>query len=412
MNIILHIPENLDLKVLLIRKSHTDWVTSYIRFEKLLYLVNLFNRPSVHRTKTYEGFIPLNHGFLQKIIGSRYSMAAIRILIRCRVIECINEYDPNKGLSKRYRLSRKFRSSPCKDHDASERLSKRIYRFGKKPLPRHLARLKAPHRFIRDNLQKITFHPNAHVFLDCLDRETRGKYRHHYRRIVDGQWYFNVSRLTHRVTHNVTQLPKKLRNYVLLDGMPTAEVDIKCSQPFFLYSLCPRNSDEAKEERARFGEAVATGSFYEFLNAHSSRPRDLTDVDARSKLKVKIYEKVLFGKWNLNRNPLLRTFIDLFPILARKIRRIKQRNHTCMTRRLQRNEAKIMIENVVEGLRTEHPRIKVISIHDCLLCRADEAELMREFMCHRIERAIGLRPKVEIKWNDPSLPVAHDELAS
>lgn len=166
-----------------------------------------------------------------------------------------------------------------------------------------------------------------------------------------------------RMHTNFTILRSFIRkNCLLIDGEPTAEIDIKNSQPFFLCKLISDVDSNwvDKEEFDFFRQLTINGNFYEFV-MNSIKTED------RGFIKELIY-KVFFGRNSTNKKSD-KIFSELFPTIYNFIKLYKKEHgdYKYLSYDLQRAESKFIFNTVIKRITKEYPQIKMITVHDSIV---------------------------------------------
>lgn len=166
-----------------------------------------------------------------------------------------------------------------------------------------------------------------------------------------------------RMHTNFTILRSFIRkNCLLIDGQPTAEIDIKNSQPFFLCKLISdiQSSWVNKEEFDFFRQLTLNGTFYEFI-------MNSIGTDDRKLVKEMTY-KVLFGRNSL-KSKSDKIFSELFPTIYNFIKLYKKDlgDYKALSYDLQRAESKFVFNTVIKRIIKEYPEIKMITVHDSIV---------------------------------------------
>lgn len=166
-----------------------------------------------------------------------------------------------------------------------------------------------------------------------------------------------------RMHTNFTILRSFIRkNCLLIDGEPTAEIDIKNSQPFFLCKLISdiESNWVNKEEFDFFRQLTVNGTFYEFI-------MNSIGTDDRKLVKEMTY-KVLFGRNSL-KSKSDKIFSELFPTIYNFIKLYKKDlgDYRSLSYDLQRAESKFVFNTVIKRIVSEYPEIKMITVHDSIV---------------------------------------------
>lgn len=166
-----------------------------------------------------------------------------------------------------------------------------------------------------------------------------------------------------RMHTNFTILRSFIRkNCLLIDGQPTAEIDIKNSQPFFLCKLISdiQSSWVNKDEFDFFRQLTLNGTFYEFI-------MNSIGTDDRKLVKEMTY-KVLFGRNSL-KSKSDKIFSELFPTIYNFIKLYKKDlgDYKALSYDLQRAESKFVFNTVIKRIIKEYPEIKMITVHDSIV---------------------------------------------
>lgn len=281
---------------------------------------------------------------------------------------------------------------------------------------RRVVSLHPSYAFIYECLDLLTISPQALLFLSSQNYTPR-KYNLRfisYCKIMNKDWFFKHDRKTGRIFNNITSLPSELRQFLRLDGRKIAEVDIGTSQPLFLFKHYDNikitgrgyykkfTQKDFDSERKLYKGIIQSGNFYEELNRLLKKPYPIAD---RGKLKKKIYQQVFFGRIT-KRKPLLKVFKNRFPVLFLRVKKTKgigigkvekANAYKRLALQLQKREAEIMFDRIVERIRKKHKSIKLLTIHDSILCQTRHKNIIKRIMEQQIKAAIGVKPTIKIK---------------
>lgn len=186
-----------------------------------------------------------------------------------------------------------------------------------------------------------------------------------------------------RVHTNFTILKTALRKKCLLiDGGKTCEIDIKNSQPFFLCRLIEETNsiDVDYNEYNYYKKLVNEGTLYEYIMENSGLQRNES--------KNLIY-KVFFGRNTLN-SKSDKLFQKLFPSIYNFIKIYKKNGggYKILAHRLQNLESDLIFNNIVKEIMYVYPEIKLITIHDSIICQEKYSEIVNSIFQKNIKKIL------------------------
>jgi len=247
---------------------------------------------------------------------------------------------------------------------------------------RHLSRPIMAH--LRRQLDRLSvdmdgFHsrfatsPNRHYYLA------------HLQTILDGELRLTSDDFSGRLHSNVSNMYKPLRALLRVDGEPDTlrETDIKNSQPLFL-GLAAK---EAGVDDRRYLGLCEQGVIYE----HIANRLGILRESAKHEMVMLLYAKNGF------RSTAKSVFELEFPQMAAYVHRTKARDHKRLARQMQRAERKFVIDTVCERLRRLREEMFVATIHDALLARKADCDLVVDVMKEEFAKR-GVNPRLE--WHD------------
>ena len=248
--------------------------------------------------------------------------------------------------------------------------------------------------------------------------------------IIDKQFFHTVCDYG-RLHTNFTNCPKTVRRHLTIDGCNTSSIDIKNSQPVFLFitlqseinhiksshltqpsipspisgHLCIVDdiannkimyNDNTKEvggssssipspisghlwdthelvaadlELQELHKLVTTGTIYEWIV--ESILFETGEEIERSEAKRLLFKQVLFCH-NNDMKGLVYDYFELhFPKLTRLIKQLKKNNYKQLARNMQMKEAKLIFNHIC--FRLKHHKIKAVTVHDCVIVKQEEA---------------------------------------
>lgn len=240
-------------------------------------------------------------------------------------------------------------------------------------------------------------------------------------RIASGKIFIKVNPTNGRLDSNFTRLPSELVQHLTIDSNALIEIDIRCSQPFFVTSLFNPTSEiltimnrflgraitmsvillhiSECEDVKRYSSLVITGEFYEYM-MEQFKENDIAFID-RNDLKEQMYI-VLFGKITAYKyNKAARLFKSLFPNVQKLFDTIKMGNHNKLAILLQRIESHTIIKRTAQNILDKLPGLPFLTKHDSLLptqnCLPDEVDKVKSIMLSTIKEVTGLTPQLKIK---------------
>ncbi|MEN2400613.1 hypothetical protein GKZ90_0012550 [Flavobacterium sp. MC2016-06] len=218
---------------------------------------------------------------------------------------------------------------------------------------------------IRNNVALIKFKDKFYLegvrsFKERKRIELEIFYTYSCERIVSGNFYANRNETNNRLDYNFTGLKKELFKYVILDGEPTVEIDMKNAQFAILSNLSMFNLDE------NFIELAQSGQLYEYLEKRLSINRE----------EVKEYLIVVaFGEAQYHPKEL----IDIFPVTMQSISDFKnEHGYKKFSVELQKGESRLMIDGVFNMLSKNN--IPVLPVHDSMRVKLSDAVRVKKMM--------------------------------
>jgi hypothetical protein len=163
-----------------------------------------------------------------------------------------------------------------------------------------------------------------------------------------------------RVWHNAIQGYKQD-----LKGMNLMVIDAKCSQPRLLYNLMKDANIVDSKYFPLFDHNVISNDFYNFI----IKEFGLTGIDYDSKRDE---AKELFTMWIFGQGYTKGfQFHQLFPEASAFVRSLKNRGYKDSASYMQRQEAKVWIDDIMENI----PVNFAIPIHDSIIVKVEDANL-------------------------------------
>jgi hypothetical protein len=243
-------------------------------------------------------------------------------------------------------------------------LEKSITEYNNSPIPVN----------IRKKLVEDIYHVNIDYdlsiyYLDNLIKEGKIDKQKYYKNLssIDGikdRYLFFKFDSYGRFHSNFTILKKNIRNHFLdIDGNKVCELDIKCSQPFFLSILMKKYMNDWVEFKdvERYFFMVKEGLIYDdFMN-------EFKILKTRDEAKLMVY-KVLFGKCK-DFKKSKDMFGKLYPNVLNFIDNYKEikGDHKIMSHDLQKIESEFIFNNVSNRIMKEVPFARFFTVHDSII---------------------------------------------
>lgn len=198
-------------------------------------------------------------------------------------------------------------------------------------------------------------------------------------KIKEKNLYYNFDTYG-RFHSNFTNLKKEIRsNYLYINGDNLVEIDIKNSQPFFLYVLMKQ---EGFTDWNGFDKDVLGGKIYETLinrfNLNISRKH----------MKKQVY-KVLFGR-NRLKNKWNKLFYTHYPEIYNWIKEYKKRNRSykSLSHKLQNMESQFIFNNIIPKIVYNNPNIIFITIHDSVMVQSHYYDEVKKIFDNELNKLI------------------------
>ncbi|HTL66710.1 MAG TPA: hypothetical protein VL200_03530 [Lacunisphaera sp.] len=326
-------------------------------------------------------FWPLQSRISRRIYTSRFYGPMLKLLDRIGAIERFRDgwYQPAK-VSIQYRLVAAYATGICRYPIAAPRLAARLERA--MSLSSYARMAGKPRRWILDCYRHTSLPADivarlaAHPFKSSDGRNAAW---HHLQVIRDHRLRFYVCPRSGRVYYPVAFLPKAIRKALLLRDAPVDELDLAASQPTLLATLLPPDHPERK----RYLAFVQGGRFYEEIAEWVGENWD------RAEAKTAFFHQIAYGSYYArDEYRLLAVFRRKFPRLVRQMERIKRRRNDALPLQMQKLEASIAIDGAI-GECAQHS-IPVLPVHDSLICRQTDRELVAEIFARHWEKNTGI----------------------
>jgi hypothetical protein len=271
-------------------------------------------------------------------------------------------------------------------------------------------------------LRALTILPESLEFIKQI--EDIKKYNYAYSsviRIMNGDISFSVDTTSGRFHSNLTNMPKGLRQFVRIFGIPLANIDVKNCQPYLSTLLLTNPGMVARfaecssfrmlletlkaketEDVKRYVSLVIDGSIYEYLWKEFTK-RGLF-FESRDEIKKQVYI-ILFAR-NIINTPSRVVFKELFPevhhifsIIRGNEQGSNFKNFKRFPILLQRIESHIILNLILPRVYAEHPGTIAVTIHDSVMTSiyTDHVEKVKRIMVEEFSKVVGYAPKIKIE---------------
>ena len=241
------------------------------------------------------------------------------------------------------------------------------------------------------NRMKLVNSKQAHQYHNILHRYML--YNIRINAINDGFLFFKRNETNGRLDSNLTSLPSFLRPY-LISTERLMYLDIKNSQPFFLYTLLKNRPEIDKEELEIYAELVLNGTLYEYL---ISEYRKLTGNDRNRKQMKLILCKIFYSR-NESFQAYKSFFASLFPTIMQYIIDTNAKEHKTLAIQLQTMESFTVLDKVMVVLQSKS--IKPFTIHDGFICKESQAVTIKAVFNQQVQELYGVAPSLHCDYID------------
>ena len=211
--------------------------------------------------------------------------------------------------------------------------------------------------------------------------------------INDGFLFFKRNKTNGRLDSNLTSLPSFLRPFIQSNER-LMNIDIKNSQPFFLFILIKNNPSICQEELLRYMELVISGTLYDYLkDEYNNRFNKFWDRDQMKKMLFKIY----YSKTS-SYSAYKDFYSSIFPTIMQFINSENEVFHNTLSVRLQTTESFAVLDTIMPLL--EAIGIRPYTIHDSFVCKESEANQIIETIKNKFVELFGYAPALHSNYID------------
>jgi hypothetical protein len=208
--------------------------------------------------------------------------------------------------------------------------------------------------------------------------------------INDGYLFFKRNQTNGRLDTNLTSLPSFLRPF-LISSEHLVNVDIKNSQPYFLYAILVNKSKVDEVELAKYKKHVLNGTLYEFLSTEYTKITGY--FRTREQMKKMIF-KIMFSKVTSFEN-FKSFFKRYFPSIMNYINETNRDRNNSLAIRLQSIESFTILDVIMPLLEKEG--IRPYTIHDSFVCNESQSIKVKEILESTLKNLYGDSPSLSIE---------------
>ncbi|HWZ23219.1 MAG TPA: hypothetical protein VNW06_11230, partial [Cytophagaceae bacterium] len=231
-------------------------------------------------------------------------------------------------------------------------------------------------------------------------------------RVLRKEWQFSVDEKGFRVHTNITNMPKELRECILLnDTNDLVEIDIPASQLLFLaVKLKNMLGIEHKVHRdlVKFLIKTVKEDIYTSIGEELHLfPEEVTQEERkkiRDEVKQDVFQSILFGKTYKNEYSLY--FQKKYPTIYNYIKKLKQNDYRHSSIVLQKEESSFIFGTVIKNLIKYNPDLYFLTVHDSIIIKRVDLALVYDTMTRLFFKKYGenIKPKITyyIKENEPA----------
>lgn len=205
--------------------------------------------------------------------------------------------------------------------------------------------------------------------------------------INDGFLFFKRNKTNGRLDTNLTSLPSFLRQFIISDE-PLMNIDIKNSQPYFLYVLLKNKSELEQSELEKYKELTVSGELYDFLKVEFNRiyKKDWT----REQMKIMLF-KIFYSK-TTSFFIYKQFFSQYFPTIMEYISNTNTKQHNTLAVQLQTIESFTVLDIIMPLLGANG--IRPYTIHDSFVCKQSESDNIMETINNKFVELYGVAPSM------------------
>lgn len=225
-------------------------------------------------------------------------------------------------------------------------------------------------------------------------------------------WFTRNSHTDNRLHTPLTNLSKKLRPFLKFDGEKLVNLDIRCSQPYFLVVLVERlystidtlmfenlkyhlYSSGFRKEYSKIKNWILNEDFYteiskvlfegrkiyltrnEWIGRGKNREKKTVTYENERELTKKLILRLFYIDTNsylYKHDSDLKIFDEKFPYFSAFLKELKKSNYKYLSKLMQNEEAYCILDVVTKKLTQLYPKMPLFTIHDSIMTTESWAE--------------------------------------
>lgn len=208
--------------------------------------------------------------------------------------------------------------------------------------------------------------------------------------ISDGFLFFKRNKTNGRLDSNLTSLPSYLRPYIQ-SNESLFNIDIKNSQPFFLYTLLKSQKGINPEELELYKQMVLSGQLYDALVLDFNKKHQ--KIWVRDQMKNMVF-KIFYSK-TPSYLKYKNFFAMWFPSIMEFINNTNSKNNNVLAVKMQTLESHAVLDIIMPEL--EKLDIKPFTIHDSFLCKQSQVETIVSLVNQKMVEMFGVCPTLKVE---------------
>ncbi|MCT4586247.1 MAG: hypothetical protein N4A71_00340 [Carboxylicivirga sp.] len=213
-------------------------------------------------------------------------------------------------------------------------------------------------------------------------------------KIANKQLFFSVDDNSGRVYHNISNIRRELKKFLMIDNSNLVGLDIRNSQPLLFGLLLVKKwrkrkttSYEAMPDLKEYLQRCCDGNFYDHLMELNDIP-----VEQRADYKIQFFTDIFFSKNPKKVKGKLKQFADVYPNVYQEIRKYKEPDYKLLARDLQKFEADVIINGIIKSLFKQNKEIPIVNVHDAIYTAPDFAPIVENEIYNYFMNEFGVTP--------------------